>query len=165
MQKLEPPDSHYLSAAQGWLELGNPAEAELEWNRISPDCRGLAAALEVLWEIRAQQKRWEEALEIARKIITTDPEGCSGWIEQSYSLHELKRTEEALKYLLPMAGKFARISTIPYNLACYTCQLGQLDEARKWLSRAMKIGGRKRIREMALHDPDLIPLRSEIAGR
>jgi hypothetical protein len=40
--------------------------------------------------------------------------------------------------------------------------LSNLDEARGWLKRAMKIGKRDRIKLMALVDEDLEPLWKEI---
>src|SRR5690349_10510510 len=53
---LEPPDSHHLAAAQGWLELGNHAEANNELERISPTLRAHPDALEVSWQIYAAAK-------------------------------------------------------------------------------------------------------------
>src|ERR1051325_3342625 len=37
MDKLEPPQVHYVSAAIGWLELGNLTEAKTELQRIEPE--------------------------------------------------------------------------------------------------------------------------------
>jgi TPR repeat protein len=71
----------------------------------------------------------------------------------------------AFNALAPVASKFPSEPTIPYNLACYTCQM-QRDpqEALSWLEQAMRAGQRSEILKMALADPDLKPLRSEIAA-
>jgi hypothetical protein len=53
-----------------------------------------------------------------RTVITSAPPSA-GWIHQSYSLHELKRTIEARNQLLIVAKKFAGISTVAYHLACF----------------------------------------------
>ncbi|HZO84674.1 MAG TPA: hypothetical protein VFC26_05645, partial [Verrucomicrobiae bacterium] len=53
------------------------------------------------------------------------------------------------------------VPTIPYNLACYACQLGRINDSRQWLKRALSVGGKK-IRSLALEDPDLQPLWDEI---
>jgi hypothetical protein len=74
----------------------------------------------------------------------------------------LKRTKEALAVLLPMADKFPDQYIIPYNLACYCCQLGELKESLQWLGKAIDLAGKKEIRLMALEDPDLEPLRKQI---
>jgi hypothetical protein len=55
--------------------------------------------------------------------------------------------------------RFPGESVIPYNLACYACQLGEMDAARRWLAKAVQVGGRAMIRRMAQDDPDLLPLR------
>lgn len=160
MQNLEPPENHYLNAAIGWLELGSLKEAKAEWGRIRPGLRAHPDVLEVWWQICAVEKNWQAALSTAEELLHSSPERPAGWICQSYSLHELKRTREAWDRLLPLVEKFPGEATIPYNLACYACQLGQLDEARRWLQRA--IGIKTKFRRMALNDPDLKPLRDLI---
>src|SRR5438445_4948190 len=143
MRKLPPPDSHHLNAAIGWLELGNPAEAKVELAKISPAKQRHRDALAVVWRICAAEKNWAGSLKAARKRVQAEPDDASGWIHQSYSLHELKRTREALDLLRSAVEKFPGISTIPYNLACYACQLGDLEQARNWLAKAIKICGKE----------------------
>ena len=164
MDELEPPDRHHLNAAAGWLELGSPLEARAELLRISEAHQQRREVLELHWRICAEEKDWPTALAVARQLVQVDPDNPTGWIHQSYCLHELKRTDEARQLLLKVEGKFSRISTIAYNLACYACQLGQPDEARRWLNRAMQLEGKDRIKAMALADPDLAPMLDEIQG-
>ena len=61
-----------------------------------------------------------------------------------------------------MAEKFPEDPIMRYNLACYECQLGRLEHARNWLQKAFKLGDPKKIKLMALEDPDLQPLWREI---
>ena len=79
-------------------------------------------------------------------------------------MHELKRTQEAFDQLLPVAEKFPKVWTIPYNLACYCAQLGRLAESEQWLERAMAMDVITVVR-VALEDPDLNPLRESFRGR
>ncbi len=162
MSELDSPDIHHRNAAQGWLELGNPTEALAELERITAENQEHPDVLETRWSILAHQKRWEEALVTAERLVAKAPDRCSGWINQSYSLHELRRTAEARTRLLPVARKFPKVETIPYNLACYYCQLGELEEARTWLAKAKRVGGARRITDMALADRDLEPLWPEL---
>jgi Flp pilus assembly protein TadD len=162
MGELIPPESHHLSAAIGWLELGNPREARSEWDRIAAVHRRHPAVLEIEWRLCAEERNWPAALESARCQIDVDPEDVSGWIHQSFTLHELKRTVEARSQLLVVAEKFAGNSTVAYNLACYACQLGHLDEARRWLGKAIRLQGRDAIKARALTDPDLERMREEL---
>ena len=50
---LQPPDSMHLTAAQGWLELGNHEEAFEELEKIDAPLRGHPDVLEVRWGIYA----------------------------------------------------------------------------------------------------------------
>ena len=162
MPKLEPPDSHHLSAALGWLELGNPREAKAELDRLPSNLRECLEVLPVRWEIEAKEKDWESSLETARALIAAAPNEPDGWIKQSYSLHELKRTREAWDGLVAVEERFPKVGIIPYNLACYVCQLGDSAEAMRRLTKAIKLGGKDQIKSLALRDLDLKPLWDKI---
>jgi tetratricopeptide (TPR) repeat protein len=162
MHDLTPPDSHFLNAAIGWCELGNFAEARAELHRITAPNREHPHVLTEEWRIYAAEKQWLPALEVARRLIEVAPDIPAGWLDQSYSLHEMKLTQEARDQLALVAEKFPAVSTIPYNLACYACQLGNLAEARQWLAKAIEISGTKEIKPMALADADLQPMWDEI---
>ena len=110
------------------------------------------------WEIYAAAKKWETALDIAAALIQLDPEGPLGWVHRSYALHELKRTTEARDNLLRVVDKFPISATMRYNLACYECQLGNLDRAKRWLEKAFELGDARNMKLAALDDPDLEPL-------
>lgn len=164
MQPLEPPDSHHLSAALGWLDLGNSAEAELELAKIRPEYSKHPDVLETHWMICAAEQDWPAALRVARTILETMPERSFGWLHQAYALRRVPEggLQAAWDALMPAADQFPKEPTIPYNLSCYACQIGHLDEARKWLRRALRTGNRAAIKTMALSDADLQPLWEEI---
>lgn len=169
MLSLEPPDSHFLDAATGWLMLGNAEEARREFEQLSPTARKHPDALDFEWRWLAHLKRWEEAVEVAQQLVDHHPKRADAWIHRSFALHELRRTREAFDLLLPALKKFPKEATIPYNLACYTCQLGDLPAARQWLERALaldKSPAEKRERQRAaLEGPDLKPLWPELRQR
>jgi tetratricopeptide (TPR) repeat protein len=91
-------------------------------------------------------------------MVALIPNEPVGWINRSYALHQLKRTREAWESLLPASQKFPENLTIAYNLACFACQLGHMDEASKWLKKAMKMADSNQVQLVALEDPDLKPL-------
>ncbi len=164
MRTLDYPDRHFVRAAEGWLELGDSAEAARELRQLTRAGEKHPDVLELRWRLFALTGQWDAALAMARAVITIAPERPTGWIHQSYSLHELKRTDEALQQLLPIANKFPEDSVIPYNLACYACQLGDLLVARDWIQRAVKLLGKAEVKSMAQSDSDLAPLRGYIEG-
>jgi tetratricopeptide (TPR) repeat protein len=151
-------DRLHLRAAEGWLELGNCLEATEELEKITPELRAHPDVLRMRVEIFSAAKKWDFAAEVANALCRTVPDDSYGYIRRAFALHELKRTKEAFDTLLPVADKFPELWVIPYNLACYTCQLGRLDEARQWFDRALKAGDEKKIKLAALDDPDLAPL-------
>ena len=164
MHKLGPPDTHYLLAAVGWLELGNPAEARAELAQVSPAQQEHPDVLEVRWSLSAEQRLWEEALQVSQVLLRRVPRRSSAWLHQAYALRRVPdgSVQKAWEALLPAFDKFPKEPTISFNLACYACQMHQLDTARDWLQRAIAIGGKEKIQQMALKDSDLELLWDEI---
>ena len=162
MKPLEPPDCFHLRAAQGWAELGNLSEARGELDRIAPQWQTHLAVLSLRWEILSLIRDWGAALEVAATIIQVAPNEPAGWFHRSYCLHELKRTLEARDNLLRVVDSFPLSATMRYNLACYECQLGRLDQARAWLRKAFGLGDPAEMKAQARRDPDLEPLWPEL---
>jgi Flp pilus assembly protein TadD len=164
MHNLEPPDSHYLRAAIGWMELGLSAEAEQELAQISPAQQRHPDVLGLRWSLFVMQRRWEDALAVAEELLERQPANSSAWVHHAYSVRRASGggLQQAWGALLPAAEKFPDEPIISFNLACYACQLGHLEDARSWLQRAMKIGRRAAIKQMALADDDLKPMWPEI---
>ncbi len=164
MSKIEPPDLFFLSAAVGWMELGNADEARAELEKVSSDNRQQPDVLEVRWMLLAQAQRWDDALAVTRALVQAAPDRSSSWLHHAYAVRRAAGggLQQAWEALLPAHEKFPREATIAFNLSCYACQLHQLEEARSWFHRALKLGGKDKIKEMALGDPDLAPLWAEI---
>ena len=163
-QTIDSTNMMHLDASVGWIGLGNLHEAEQEIDRVAPEYRDHPDVLEVRWELLGRQCRWPEALEIAERLVEFFPDRCSGWLHRSYCLHELRRTLEAWNKLVPVVEKFPKEATIPYNLACYACQLGNLEHAQEWLEKAALIRGRRAIKSLAVDDQDLQPLRTTLSS-
>jgi predicted Zn-dependent protease len=151
-------DRHHLQAAEGWLELGDHQEAHKELEQITADSRAHPDVLELRWQIDARARQWAACVDTGRSLIQLAPERAASWIHYAFALHELKRTQEAWEALSSVAQKFPADPTIPYNLACYACQLGDLVGARDWLAQAFRLGNAKEIKSQAISDPDLAPL-------
>lgn len=148
----------HLRAAEGWLELGDWHSAKAELEHIQPLMRTHPDVLKMQIEVFSAAKRWNDVIEVARTLAKKLPDHAFGHLRLAYALHELKRTQEAWHTLLPIADKFPDEWVIPYNLACYACQLGDLGEARKRLEQAFKVGDAKALKLEAAADPDLAPL-------
>lgn len=155
---LQPPDTHYLNAAEGWLGLGSVTDAHEELKRISLEARFHPDVLRVRWEVYARTGHWEFAHTIAQGLVAFLPDDPVGYINRSAALHQLKRTPEAWNNLLPAALKFPKNSTVAMHLARYACQLGRLDEAKAWIKKAVSVDDAGELISHALKDPELAPL-------
>ena len=162
---LQPPDSIHLQAAEGWIGLGNYAEANEELEYITAENRAHPDVLQLRWRIYADARKWEACLHIATALTTMTPERRFGWIHRAHALDKLGRTLEAKDLLLSVVDGFEVNSTMPYHLAQYSARLGQIDQAKEWLAKAfLSADGMEavnRLRKRAMEDPDLEPLRTE----
>jgi Flp pilus assembly protein TadD len=164
VKPIEPPDSHLLAAAVGWLGLGCADDARAELAKISAANQDHPDVLEMRWMLCAHEKQWPAALEIARAELVKAPDEASGWLHQAYALRRVADggLPQAWAALLPAAKMFPTEPVIAYNLSCYACQMRQLDTAREWLRCALAAGEKETIKQMALADEDLQPLWTEI---
>ena len=163
MKPLEPPDLHHLQAAQGWLELGNLLEANEELAKITPQLRGHPTVLALQWSLYAEAKKWEACVDLAKALTNVAPDQAGGWVNLGNSLYYSGHTQEAYDCVKPLLDRFPKNSILRYNLACYACQLGDLQEAKSWLEMAFELNNSKKLKLAALNDPDLEPLWKNIA--
>lgn len=158
MKEMSFHDQRHLEGAHGWLGLGNPQEARTELEQIGPDMQGRREVLATWYLVEAAARNWDQAARHAQAFARLFPDNPFGWVQSAFAAHELKRTDEAKRLLETVVLKFPEHYVIPYNLACYACQLGELEEAWRWLEKAKEVGGRVQIEDMALDDRDLAPL-------
>jgi tetratricopeptide (TPR) repeat protein len=165
LKPLEPPDSLHLMAADGWLGLGDHLAAEEELEKITPELRVHPVVLSVSYEIYAKAQKWDGAAETAGALVKLVPEQSESWICWAYATRRKSGggIPEAKKILAEAEVKFPAEYLIRYNLACYECRSGNFKAAMGWLEKAIDLAGKRDIRLMALDDPDLEPLWSEIS--
>ena len=163
MNLPDPPDLHRLRAAQGWLELGLPREAEEELAGLEESAKDHPAALEIGWAAAAAQEHWARAFVLGDRLIARDPTLISAWIHRAYAVRRMPGggLERALAALLPAASQFPGEPMVAYNLACYLVRLGRIEEGWRWYAEAEVRGEPVQIRKQALKDDDLL----EIWGR
>lgn len=143
------------------MALGNPTEALLELDKIAPERNSHPDVLGLRWHIFAQTKKWENCIEIGRKLVSVAPDRPTSWIWHAQAFYRLQRYDQAFDALKPALEKFPNDAFVYYDLACYHCLLGRLREARTLLNHAFTMGGTD-MRQHALSDPDLKPLWSEL---
>jgi predicted Zn-dependent protease len=150
---LEPPDRQFFDAACGYVQLGMLQEANTELENIDLFLRAAPEILALRIEIyRGSQKR-ELMAELAKRLIESQPDNPEWPVSLAYATRRAISIEAAKEILLNAEAKFPREAVINYNLACYECQLGNVESAKNYLKQAFKIDSHWRI--AALEDADL----------
>src|SRR5262249_48753865 len=106
------------------------------------------------------ERRWSDALEMARRLCAMEPEEPGGFIHAAYSLHELGRTREAVDMLAHGPSSLQSKAVYFYNMGCYHARLGQVKAALELLGKAFHKD--KSLRREAKKDPDLDAVRSQL---
>lgn len=150
------PEKH-LAYAIGYLALDLHPQARAELTDLSPEFLATPPALQLRVEIAMASNAWNEVVDLAPELVAVDNTAERPWIAWAYALRELQRIHEAQEILF--TGR--RLITDPdpivdYNLACYACLLGELDDARMLLADVCARD--PAWREIALADSDLTAL-------
>jgi predicted Zn-dependent protease len=151
-----------LKAAIGYMNLDMTEDALQELETLPepesqrPEVQALRTA------ILMRRREWDKALRLASSLCRSYPDHPSPFLDAAFCLHELKRTAEAKEVLLSGPRALRATGIFHYNMACYEAQLGNLSAARDYLGQAVRMDDR--YREMALHDPDLEPLRKQVTS-
>jgi hypothetical protein len=93
----------------------------------------------------------------------------SSLIQLAESLLNVEGAQTAYDTLRPAAEKITDSITILYNLSCYACEIGKIDEARKWLAKTFAEAKNSEYdgfyQRLAADDLQLKPLWGEISDR
>src|SRR6267378_3685241 len=135
-------------------------EADTELDKIDPFNRAAPEVLAVRLAIYRGLKKWEMMQQIAKRLKEFQPDNVQWTISLAYATRRAYSIDVAMEILLNAEAKFQREAAIPYNLACYYCQLGEMETAKRYLKKAFEIDLNWRI--AALDDPDLQPLWNDL---
>jgi tetratricopeptide (TPR) repeat protein len=153
-----------LEAVEGWLMLDAPAEAMIEFEAVPEAHREHPNALALQWRLSRALGRPEDAWHAAYKLCELMPSCAGAWICQADCLRELRGMQAAADLLLSVVDRFPGEPIIPYNLACCLTQAGESDAAWKWLHAAFDADPEDQLKQLAVQDPDLIPLWEKLSN-
>lgn len=148
--------------ACGYIELGMLQDARTELDALPEPDRLRPEVLGVHCDLYSESKDWVRMITSGRALARVQPENAHGWISWAFALRELQRIPEARDVLLEAERQHARCANLHYNLACYYCLLGELDEAERRLRRTLEID--RTWKESALEDTDLERMHERIAS-
>ena len=153
---LEPEDQTHVEAAEGYVELGMFMDADAELERIDADVPHVAEVLAVRVEIYRNLEKWELMQAVAKKLAVDWDGDPQWWLCWAFATRRAESVEAARRILHLAVTNHPNAAIIQYNLACYECQLGDLERAKHYLKQAFDLD--KKFRLVALEDEDLKPL-------
>jgi tetratricopeptide (TPR) repeat protein len=153
---LEPPDQQHWQAAVGYVELGMFQDANDQLEKIDPFNRAAPEVLAVRLAIYHGLKKWELMREIAKRLADFQPNDIQWITSYAYATRRAESLRAAKEILLNAEPKFPKEAIIKYNLACYLCQMGDIQSAKNYLKKVFEID--LNWRTAALEDEDLRPL-------
>jgi tetratricopeptide (TPR) repeat protein len=146
-----------LNAAVGYLNLGMPQDAWNELEDIEAKDRARPEFLKVRVEVCRALKPWEMMAEVSNHLRKIEPDDVGHPLNMSYAVRRFKSEAEAADILSLALRRYYDDALVRYNLACYWCVMGRVEEAREMLETAFKKD--KSLRELAETDEDLAALR------
>jgi Tfp pilus assembly protein PilF len=153
---LELDDQRHLTAAEGYLELGLFLDANEELENISAESRSGSEVLAVRAQVYLKLKRWELLQVVVRRMTLTDPGNPRWRLLWAWATRRVDCIAAARLILLTAVEDHPENALMHYNLACYDCQLGELEVSKARLRHAFKLDPRLRV--CAIDDEDLKPL-------
>jgi tetratricopeptide (TPR) repeat protein len=153
---LEPPDEQYWQAAVGYVELGMFQDANDQLEKIDPFSRAAPEVLAVRLAIYHGLKKWELMREIAKRLADFQPDDIQWVTSYAYATRRANQFPQPRKFSSTQSRNFPKSPIIKYNLACYFCQMGDIQNAKDYLKKAFEIDLKWRM--AALDDEDLKPL-------
>ena len=146
-----------LNAAVGYLNLGMPQDAWNELEDITAKDRARPEVLKVRVEVCRALKQWEMMAEVSNHLRKIEPDEVGHALDQAHAARRFKSEAEAAEILSMALRRYCDDALVRYNLACYWCIMGRVEEAREMLGTACRRD--ESLRELAETDEDLVGLR------
>lgn len=145
-----------LQRADGFLDLKMWKHASAELARVPEPHHDSVAYQEVALRQAMEENQWQAAAGAARFLQERIPDEPAFWVQLAYTTRRAMDLPAATSILREAFERFPDVAIIPYNLACYACQTGDLEQASGYLDRAFSLDGS--FRRLAQADEDLKPL-------
>ncbi len=142
-----------ITAAQGYIELGMPLEANEELEQIDADQRSHTEVLALRVKIYLALKKWDLMQTVAKRLSLIEPDDPQWTVSWAYATRRAESMEAARIILVNAVERLPNVAIFHYNLACYECLLGNLETAKSRLKRTFDLEPRYRLK--ALEDEDL----------
>src|SRR5260221_7029253 len=121
-------------AAEGYIELGMPLDANAELELIDPERRDESKVLALRVRVYAALEKWELMQTVAKVLAQREPDNVQWTASWAYATWRTGCLNAARLIMVNAVERQPGVAIFHYNLACYECQLGNLDVARRGYS-------------------------------
>ena len=146
----------------GFLELGMLEDADGELDSLPPEDRDRSSVLALRVEIYRTTGSWSLMEVVARELWKRHPDEPDYWTNLAWAVRRSGSVVAARDILLEAVERFPGDALTHFNLGCYSCQLGDIEQAKTRVGRAIELDAKFKL--LALDDADLKPLWEEIEG-
>jgi tetratricopeptide (TPR) repeat protein len=136
---LSEQDWKHREAAAGYCQLGMWHDADAELDEINPEHSAHSVVLVVRVEIYRGLQKWGLMREVSKRLFEFDPDDVQWRIALAFATRRAVSIEAAKEILCEAVRKFPKEAVIFFNLACYACQLGDLEASKNYLRGALAI--------------------------
>ena len=150
----------WLDKTRGYIDIGMLDEASAAIESLPEARRNSSEAKEMNIVITILKEDLEKALTLCKEFSEEFPEKHAGFIQGAYCLHAMGRTQDAIDFLQSGPKCLLDEPVYFYNLACYEVAMERNQAALTWLNQSIEM--KPANRRVALKDPDLAAIRSEI---
>ncbi len=149
-----------LRSAEGYAALGMREEALLDLSRVPTRLREGREYLEAATLVHQHLADWPRTAELAARLLEVDPMNLSAIVSGAYATRRARGIREAQTILRRGERLHPEEAIIKYNLGCYAAQLGEVEEAVRYVQSAIKL--EKAYAELVKTDADLDPVRDKL---
>jgi len=143
----------HLRAAIGFIELGLLEDAVSELESLSPEDRGRSSVLALRVEIYRTAGNWSLMEAVARELWKRHPDEPVYWTNLAWAVRRLDTLVAARDILVEAVERFPGDAMSHFNLGCYSCQLGDIEQAKMRVGKAIELDAKFKL--LAIDDPDL----------
>lgn len=137
---LEPEDQRHLTAAEGYMQLGMPLDANAELEDIDPDVRHVPEVLEIRLEIYRKLDKWELMQVVAKKLAMLDPANIQWTGSWAYATRRADCIESVRRIPRNRCRAAARGCSFPLQSRLLRVPARQLGSCEVSIAESVRVG-------------------------
>lgn len=142
-----------LREAHGYIELGLLDEAAGALEEIAPEKKTSVEVMATRVLLYRKAENWPLLEVVARHLVKARPCEVAWWVDWAFATRRATSIEAAEGILIRAVESHPQEAILHFNLGCYACQTGRIEEAKMRVAQAVRLD--RAFQKAALDDPDL----------